>query len=158
MKKQAWIDYEKAAEIGIKVILGILVLTVVLGTIFYFLGWFNEAALVAKKEFGAKAALSKYEWFVSQANGIEKMNKDISLFEARTKSVDEQYKGYGEDKAKWPLHISAQYSREKQLAIDDLIAVVSQRNNLVKEYNSASEKFNWRPFNSRKDRPKESFM
>lgn len=162
MSGQSWKGYEKAANqgpmtIGVKVILAMFTLSVLIGGLGYVFGWFGEAAKVAQDEFGAKAALTKYEWFINQANNIEKMDKDINLFEARTKSVDEQYKGYGEDMAKWPPHISMQYNKERQQAREDLIAIASQRNNLVKEYNASSEKFNWKMFQTRPDKPKERF-
>jgi len=38
------------------------------------------------------------------------------------------------------------------------IAVASQRNNLVKEYNAASKKFNWAPFQTKSDKPPESYQ
>jgi hypothetical protein len=53
--------------------------------------------------------------------------------------------------------IQTQYNQAKQQARDDLIAVASQRNNLVREYNAASEKFNWKPFLTRPDKPKDRF-
>ncbi|HAT74055.1 MAG TPA: hypothetical protein DCS08_03550 [Candidatus Moranbacteria bacterium] len=160
--KQSWNDYETAAENGpmaimFKVFFAVLAFLLVVSAVGYFLSWFGEAAKVAQEEFGAKAALTKYEWFIDQANAIEKMDKDVGLFETRIKSVDDQYKGYGEDMAKWPPHIQMQYNGERQQARDDLIAVASQRNNLVKEYNSSSEKFNWKPFQTRPDKPKERF-
>jgi hypothetical protein len=159
---QSWNGYEKAANQGpmaitAKVLSTVIALSICLSVIGYIFGWFGEAAKVAQDEFGAKAALTKYEWFINQANNIEKMDKDISLFEARTKSVDEQYKGYGEDMAKWPPHISMQYNKERQQSREDLIAIASQRNNLVKEYNASSEKFNWKPFQTKPDKPKERF-
>lgn len=122
-------------------------------------GWFGEAADVAHKESNPQAMLDKYEWFIGQASGIEKMDQDIRLFQNRAASVDSNYyAGYGTDRSKWPPHIQAEHNREKQQARDDLIAVVSQRNNLVRDYNSQSEKFNWAPFETRLDKPRKSFQ
>ena len=157
-----WENYERAAEKGPGAILwkigflifGIVIVTSVVG---YSLGWFGEAAGVVQEEFGPKAALAKYEWFIEQANRIEKMDKDITMFEVRVTSVDSQYKTYGDDRAKWPPHIQTQFNRERQQAREDLIAVASQRNNLVREYNAASEKFNWKMFQTKPDKPKERF-
>jgi len=50
-----------------------------------------------------------------------------------------------------------QYNREVQMARDDLASIASQRNGLVKEYNAASEKFNWAPFETNPDKPEESY-
>jgi len=120
-------------------------------------GWANEAADVAQDEFGAGASLDKYEWFIDQANAIEKMDADVDLYEGRVTSVEEQYASYGEDIAEWPPHIQMQYNREVQMARDDLASIASQRNGLVKEYNAASEKFNWAPFETNPDKPEESY-
>jgi hypothetical protein len=141
--------------------LGVVVVVVVclvgLMVLGFALNWFGEATNVAQKEFGPNAMLQKYEWFINQANGIEKMDRDIVLFEGRVKGVDDQYKGYGSDMSKWPPHIQVQYNSARQQARDDLVAIASQRNNLVKEYNAQSEKFNWKPFQSDPRKPKERF-
>lgn len=124
----------------------------------YALGWFGEAARVAQDEFGAQAALEKYEWFIDQAKAITKMDQDIAIFENRVSAVDSQYASYGKDRSKWSISIQAQYNQAKQQARDDLTAVVSQRNGLVRGYNAASEKFNWKPFQSKPDKPRETFF
>jgi hypothetical protein len=158
----SWKSYENAAEKGPmslfwKIFFVLLVISIVTSVIGYALGWFGEAAEVAQEEFGPRAALEKYEWFINQANGIEKMDQDIALFESRVKSVEEQYAGYGSSMSEWPPHIQAQYNRERQQAREDLLAVASQRNNLVRDYNAQSEKFNWKPFQTKPDKPKERF-
>lgn len=157
-----WKKYEEAAEHGPWPIIwraGLLLVavTVVFGTMGYVLGWFGEAMDVAREQVGPRAALAKYEWFIDQATRIEKMDKDVQMFEKRAAGVDEKYKTYGEDKSKWQPHVQVQYNRESQQARDDLIAVTSQRNALVREYNAASEKFNWKPFESRSDLPKPAY-
>lgn len=140
-----------------KFVFFIIALVVVVSAVGYVFGWFGEAATVVQEEFGPRAALKKYEWFIDQANRVEKMDQDIKMFEGRVTNVDSQYKTYGDDRAKWPPHISVQFNRERQQAREDLIAVASQRNNLVREYNSQSEKFNWKLFQTRPDKPKERF-
>jgi len=155
-------SYEKAAGKGPgallwKVFLLMLTASIVLGITGYALGWFGEAAQVAKEEFGPRAMLDKYEWFINQANSVEKMDRDVTLYENRVKSIEQQYAGYGKNMAQWPPHIQVQYNREKQQAREDLIAVASQRNNLVRDYNSQSEKFNWKLFQTDPRKPKERF-
>jgi len=162
MRSDSWKEYEQAAEYGpwriiVKVgslMVGIMVLFLLVG---YSLGWFGEAAKVAKEEFGPTAALQKYEWFIEQANRIEKMDKDVSMFELRLAKIEDQYEAYGSDKSKWPPDIRVQYNREYQQGREDLLAVASQRNNLVRDYNAASEKFNWKPFETKAGKPKERF-
>ena len=157
-----WESLEKKAEKGpMSLLLAILaiavVMAVILGGVGYVFGWFGEAGQVAQKEFGPKAALQKYEWFIEQSNAIAKMDADIALFEKRVKDVDKKYEKYG-DATKWPIHVSTTYNREIETVKTDLLAVVSQRNNLAKDYNAASDKFNWGPFKAKSDKPKEKFQ
>jgi len=122
------------------------------------LWWVNQATIVAQNEFGPQAALQKYEWFIDQANAIAKADKDIALFEQKRVDIETQYdKTYGTDRSKWSPSIQAQYNQAIQTGRDDLIAVVSNRNGLVKEYNAQSEKFNWEPFMTRSDLPQKTF-
>lgn len=141
-----------------RIFLGLLVVIVIASGVGYALGWFGEAAQVAQEQYGPRASLQKYEWFVDQASRIEKMDKDVQLYEDRVARVDAQYVGYGQDKTKWPPDVRVQYNHARQQASDDLVAVVSQRNNLVREYNAASEKFNWSPFQTRPDKPHERYF
>jgi hypothetical protein len=143
----------------VKFIVGLMLVGAVISLIGWGLGWFSEAGKVAKEEFGPQAALEKYQWFISQANAIDKMNTDIGNFEKRVTAVEKQYVGsYGTDKTKWTPDVRVLYNRENQLARDDLLAVVTQRNNLVKEYNAQSQKFNWAPFRTRSDMPSEQLQ
>lgn len=154
---------EATGEVGwtagkvVCVIIVLMVAGTVLGIIGSGLGWFGEAATVAREEFGPRAALQKYEWFIDRANAIEKMDQDVKMFEERGANVEKQYEGYGADKSKWAPDVRLQYNSARQQGRDDLLAVASQRNNLVREYNAASDKFNWSPFQTRPDKPKERF-
>jgi len=140
-----------------RIILYIFGIVVVIGVLGYVLGIFGEAAQVAKEELGPRAARDKYSWFLQQASAIEKMDQDIKLFEARAEDVDKKY-SYDGDISKMPIDVRTLYIKEKQQVRDDLIAVVSQRNNLVKEYNAASENFLWAPFETELDKPRKSFQ
>lgn len=139
------------------VLVWIVVPTLILGLIGIPLGWFNQASQVAQEEFGPRAALEKYSWFIDQANRIEKMDQDLKIFEGRVSGVDKQFDAYGKDKSKWPPHIQMQYNQAAGQGRDDLAALASQRNNLVRDYNAASEKFNWKMFQTRPDKPKQHF-
>ena len=138
-----------------KVIGPIIGVIILIGIVGYVMGWFSEAASVAKDEFGAKAALEKYEWFKDQSARIEKASADILTFEQRVKSVDKQYAEYG-DKKNWSPDIRVQYNHAKEISRDDLVSVVSNFNNLVRDYNAQSSKFNWVPFKTKSDKPKET--
>lgn len=137
--------YVKAVVIACLVLL-------VLGTAAYAMGWIGDTGQVVKDEFGPKAALAKYEWFIDQSAAIAKMDQDIKNFETRRTDVDKKYAIYGAPTS-WSEATKIQYNAEAKTASEDLLAVVSQRNNLVKEYNAASEKFNWTPFQTYPDKP-----
>jgi len=121
------------------------------------MGWFGQAAEVAKDEFGPKAALEKYEWFIDQAKNIEKMSQDVVLFEERASQVETKFSSYGK-KTEWTLDVRMLYNEEIKQAQNDVLAVKSQRNGLVREYNAASSKFNWSAFQTEPDKPKEEFF
>jgi hypothetical protein len=126
----------------------ILPLIAVLGLLSLALGWFGEGCRVTKDEYGPKAALKKYEWFKDQASRIDKMDADIALYRARAERVETQYiDTYGSDRKSWPPVTQLQYRESFSQALDDLAAIVSQRNNLVREYNAQSETFNWSGYN-----------
>lgn len=156
-RREASSGFEEARWTFWKVLPLILAFILITSVIGYGLGWFGEAAVVAQEEFGPRAGLEKYEWFIEQAAAIEKMDRDVAMFEGKVTAIKSQYDGYGEDMTKWPPHIQAQYNHERQIGRDDLTAVASQRNNLVREYNAASQKFNWAPFQTRSDKPSEHF-
>lgn len=139
------------------ILMWVVVISMITSLIGIPLGWWEETKKVVKEEFGPRASLDKYSWFIDQANRIEKMGQDLKIFEARVADIDKQYNAYGEDKLKWPPHVTMQYNQAKQQGRDDLVALTSQHNKLVSEYNSASEKFNWSPFQTRPDKPKDRF-
>jgi hypothetical protein len=157
----SWDNIEKSAEKGpfsfaarIVFIFAAIIMLIMLVAIP--LGWFGEASSVAKEEFGPRAALQKYEWFVDQAERINKMDENVKLFEKNLASVDEAYSAYGKP-GEWAPDIRIQYNSERKTASDDLLALKAQRNTLVQEYNAQSGKFNRKPFLTRDDRPVERF-
>lgn len=157
-----WQSWERAADrgpgpflwkLGVFIVLVMLVMIPV-GCA---LGFIGEGAQVVHDEFGPKAALKKYEWFIDQSNSIEKMNNDIKTYTQRVQDVDNRYSTYGADRTKWTPAIQVQYNHDRGLAYDDLTAVVTQRNNLVREYNAESSKFNWSPFKTKPDLPPQNY-
>ena len=118
--------------------------------------WFSEAEDVGMEQYGPKAMLGKYEWFINQNNAIQKMNNDILIYKKAHNNVKINYvQNYGEP-SKWDLAIKTMYNKEFNDTKLTYISIVSQRNNLVKDYNSQSEKFNWSTFKTRTDCPPES--
>ena len=133
----------------------ILFLLFALSALAYGLGWFGEAGEVVQDEFGAGAALEKYEWFVDQDNHIKDADANVELFQQKADGVEEHYVDlYGEDKSEWSTVEQAQYSSAVEESTVDLVSALSIRNGLVADYNAQSEKFNWAPFESRDDMPR----
>ena len=120
----------------IKVILFLILTFAVIGFMFWILGWFSEAGQVAKQEFGPKASLAKYEWFIDTYEEIKVVRKNY-----------EQYKsivaGYGDPSLldRWSR---ADYNSDKAV----LFGYIAQYNDLVGSYNANSKKFNWESYNT----------
>ena len=147
MKSQQWESYEKAAERGplhfvLKLIVFVLIIGLVVAAIGYPLGWFGEAANVAQQEFGAKALLTKYEWFKDSAAALEKKQADISVYESRIKNMADGYKAL--ERQKWPRDDREQYNTWSS----EVAGVKASYNSLAAEYNAQMAKFNWRFVNA----------
>jgi hypothetical protein len=123
-----------------KVILWVIGLSIVLGVIGYGLGWFSEAGDVAQKEFGAKAALKKYEWFKDASAKLEQKKNDIAIYEKKVENLNEQYKG--SKRKDWDRTDKETLNQWET----ELAGVKLSYNSLAAEYNSQSSKFNWAPF------------
>ena len=132
-----------------RIFLALLAIIAALGTTGYFMGWFRETTNVVQEEYGPKAMLKKYTWFVDKSNAIKKMDEDVAIFRSRVALVDSAYGPTD----KMDVITKELYRNKKLNAETDLAAVISTRNNLVKDYNAQSEKFNWAPFNSKPDKP-----
>lgn len=106
------------------------------------LGWFGDAAQVAKQEFGPKAALKKYEWFVNQAESLKRSEANIKINEAQISQMQTDYQST--PLPQWPRDAREELARLKQVRTD----LVMNYNRDVADYNAQSEKFNWEPFRS----------
>lgn len=94
-----------------------------------------ETTSVITKEFGAKASLKKYEWFIDASNQLEAMRADIDIFEEQQSSCGKTY--------------NDRISREQcMLWMRETAGIKSAYNGVVAEYNSASRKFNWALYNT----------
>ena len=113
-----------------------------------------NAMKTVSKEFMPSEALRKYEWFIDQDASIAKMDAEIDLYDEKVKDIEDQYKGYGDDMSEWPVDVRVSYNFSVQSARTDKLSVTSMRNELVREYNAASSKFNWSLFESRADMPR----
>ena len=104
---------------------------VFIGALSFGFGLIGSTAKVAKKEFGAEAALKKYEWFKDASNEIERKLKDISVYENKIEKL-----------------CSNDKSNNCMIMQEQLFGLISNYNGLVADYNSASSKFNWNLFNT----------
>ncbi len=103
-------------------------------------GWFGEAQKVARKEFGPRAMLVKYEWFKNASASLEKRHADIAIFKNKIDGLAGQYEGVAaNDWDRWDRQQMNTWRAE-------LAGVTSAYNLLAAEYNSQSSKFNWKAF------------
>jgi hypothetical protein len=140
-------------------ILVILVVFAVIGNVFSWFGWDSwSVQKVVQTEVGPQAALSKYMWFIDQSNAIKQADANITVFQQRLADVDTHYVSmYGSDKTKWSASAQVQYNHDWTTAHDDLTSIIVMRNTVVRDYNAASQKFNWAPFMSRQDLPPQTY-
>ncbi len=124
-----------AFAIGIKFLLPVILL---FGAGAYFLGWFGEAATVAREEFGPREMLRKYEWFKDASANLDKKKADIGVYEARIVGLEGDYEGT--PRSEWPR------SDREQLNLwrTEVAGVRASYNGLAAEYNAQMAKFNWR--------------
>lgn len=138
-------DYEKMGKenpkkLVIKVIGFIIVLGIVLSIIGAVLGWFGEAAQVAKEEFGPRAALEKYEWFKDASAQLVAKKQDISVYEKNLEMMREDYEGT--KRKDWDRTDKEQFNQWML----EVAGMKASFNDLAAEYNAASSKFNWKLF------------
>lgn len=101
------------------------------------MGWFGEAAQVAREEFGPRAMLEKYEWFKSASAELDKKRADIKVYSTRMSAVESSYAGTV--RTKWDRTDKEQYN----LWQSELAGVKASYNGLAAEYNAQMAKFNW---------------
>lgn len=101
------------------------------------LGWFSEAATIAREELGPRALLEKYEWFKDAHAQLNKKLADIQVFEQR---VELLRKDFGADTSHWPRDIRQEYI----LSRTEVAGIIASYNNLAAQYNSAMAKLNYR--------------
>lgn len=108
----------------------------------FFLGGFAEASQVVSDEFGAKASLKKYEWFVNAAETIDEKNRTIEVYETNVTNFEEDFKGIPRNE--WDNLDKQQYNQWRM----EITGLKASYNMVVKEYNSQSAKFNWNLYNT----------
>jgi len=123
----------------VKIWIAVMGIFGVIGLTSFIIKGTGEAMDVAHKEFGAKAALSKYEWFIDTSAILDKMASDIGIYTEKQKMCET---------------VRDRLSREQcMLWSQELAGIKSTYNDTVAEYNSASKKFNWELFNTNDLKP-----
>ncbi len=109
------------------------------------LGWFTNAAKVANQEFSPEAMLKKYEWFKDAAASLDKKQANISAYKSRINSFKEDYEG--KPKSEWPRDDRQSYNQINA----EYQGMLQMYNSVVADYNSQSNKFNWKSFDKTND-------
>lgn len=102
-------------------------------------GFYRNAVSVAKQELYPAALLQKYQWFKDAAAALDKKQADISVYDARLRSISETY-GIPSKTNMWPRDV------REQAAIwsSELAGIKASYNSLAAEYNAQMSKINWR--------------
>ncbi len=125
-----------------RIIFLLILVSLSVSAIGYFVGWFAEAGEVTQEEFGPRASLEKYEWFKDCAATIEEKQSTIRLYESNVTSMAEMY---GDTPIQeWDHLDKMQYNQWKT----EISGIKASYNKVVKEYNSQSSKFNWELYNT----------
>jgi len=125
---------------GLLSIIGIISLFVIGLITMNMLGWLGGASQVAHEEFGAKAMLTKYEWFKDADAQLVKKEQDTIAYQSKINSMKDFYGN------STPQEWSRQDREQLWLWESELTGVISSYNYLCQEYNSQSNKFNWDKF------------
>jgi hypothetical protein len=102
------------------------------------LGWFREAATVAREEFGPGELLRKYEWFKDAAANLDGMRSNIEIYAGRITRMKEDYRQTA--RSDWDRTDKEQMSLWEQ----EVAGVKAAYNGLAADYNAQMAKFNWR--------------
>ncbi len=125
------------------VLKGVVIISIILaviwgiGTVF---GIFGEAATVAQEEFGAKAAVTKYEWFKDAHATISEKQATIATMEQDAARMKAEY---GDTPRRdWDRTDKDQINQWRR----EVSGLKASYNGLVAEYNANSSKFTWSGF------------
>lgn len=140
-----WKSFEKSAEkgplqIALRVFFAVLLFGLITTPFCFAQSWCNEAATVAKEEFGPRNALKKYEWFKNASAELDKKLADINVYEQRIEQMQKDYDGTS--RKDWDRLDKEQFNQW----YGEVAGVKASYNSLAAEWNSQISKFNWRPF------------
>jgi len=138
----SWKKWAAAAEAGpwafFKRLFWFLIgVSILMGLAAYVMGWFRDAAQVARDELGPRTLLKRYEWFKDAAAQLDARQASIKVYEARFEGLKKSYEGA--PRPKWGREDREQANLWEQ----ELAGVKASYNALAAEYNAAMAKINW---------------
>lgn len=125
-------------KIFFRVCIPAIIFIVALGIIGKGIGWFGEASDVAQREFGASAAVYKYEWFKNKSNSLAAAEKVIQI----TADASNDFKKSAGDRKNWTFEDKQESSRLNT----DLRGQKAHFEQLKAEYRAACLKVNYKVF------------
>lgn len=121
------------------IIIGTLIIAAIWGIGIVF-GVFGEAATVAQEEFGAKAAVTKYEWFKNAHAAIAEKQATITTME---QDVTQMVADYGDTPRRdWDRTDKEQINQWRR----EVSGLKASYNSVVADYNARSSSFLWAGF------------
>lgn len=135
--KQVERETPATARTLVFVLLAIMVVSAIIGTAGWGLGWFSDAGAVAQKEFSASAVLQKYEWFKDAAAQLDAKKANIEAYRRRQESMKSSYGS--KPRSEWDRSDKEQFNLWEQ----ELAGTVANYNGLAAEYNASMAKSNW---------------
>ena len=141
-RKDGWEKTGEAIEKGpfrggVKIIVIVAGLMFVGGIASYTLGWFGDAAQLAKEELSPRALLKKYEWFKDAAAQLDKKQADIGVYQSRLTNLKADYEGV--PRKDWDRTDKQSYTQWA----GEVAGVTASYNGLAAEYNAQMAKINW---------------
>lgn len=137
-KRGGWEAHEAALERGPgsggrKILVTTALLMLFGGVLFMVvgntLGWFGEAAQVAREELGPRAMRDKYEFFKNSSASLDAQSANIEAQKAKLDSIKSMY---GEVASKWPEDVRASYSK----ADTEFRGIIMNYNKTAATYNA----------------------
>lgn len=126
--------------IGMLVLIGLLVLSVIFKTCST-VGKFNDNLQnTVYEEFKPEELLRKYEWFKDASSQLEQKLATLKSYEARFKSLKSSYGADSTNRKIWGRSDKEQWNVWES----EYLGIKSSYNDLAAQYNSAMSKFNYR--------------
>lgn len=119
--------------------------------------WVGNGVQTVHQEYDPSVMLKKYEWFKNQSAFITKAQKDIANLKSESDVRGQYEQDNGKNHSTWsPIVVNA-YQDEVSMNKQQRLALVSNTNKLIADYNAQSAKFTWTSFKTRDDLPPQTY-